>query len=271
MTGLLDNKSVLVTGAFGGIGTAVAESIGAAGAFVIATDIFPDTDSRVPALIDLLEHGGIYLPAEITDNDSVARLIEAAAARGGLDGAANVAGIVGPGFYTADFPEDAWLKVVSVNMHGTWLCLKHEIKQMMTQDTGGSIVNIASIAGHNGEVLRSPYVASKAGVLGLTKTAGIEYADKGIRVNAVSPGPIETPQYRIDNGEPGSAKYDSVARSQPIGRLGRPHEIADAVVWLLSDHSSFVVGQEIIVDGGVTAESVFAARMASYTPVATTS
>ena len=250
----LEGKAILVTGATGTIGMATVKRLLHGGALVLATDV-ECTDPG--ELLSLAGRPSLrYQPCDIRDEQQVSQLLELAVERlGRLDGAANVAGIVGDSVRTADFDADRWQQVVDVNLRGTWLCMKHELRAMLASGAG-SIVNVASIAGHVGEVERSPYVASKAGVVGLTKTAAVEYAEQGIRVNAVSPGPIETPQFHANVGAPGSPRYERVARAQPIRRLGRAEEIADAIAWLLSDRSSFMVGHELIADGGLLAEGL---------------
>jgi NAD(P)-dependent dehydrogenase (short-subunit alcohol dehydrogenase family) len=250
----LDDKAILVTGATGTIGMATVKRLLHGGALVLATDV----ERNQPR--ELLSLAGrpylSYQACDIRDEQQVSELLELSVERlGRLDGAANVAGIVGDSVRTADFDADGWQQVVDVNLRGTWLCMKHELRAMLASGAG-SIVNVASIAGHVGEVERSPYVASKAGVVGLTKTAAVEYAEQGIRVNAVSPGPIDTPQFHANVGAPGSPRYEHVALAQPIRRLGRAEEIAHAIAWLLSDRSSFVVGHELIADGGLVAEGL---------------
>jgi NAD(P)-dependent dehydrogenase (short-subunit alcohol dehydrogenase family) len=251
----LAGRRVLVTGAAGSIGIAVVHCLVEAGARVVTTDIETAPADELAALRTL--GPVIHVPCDIREEPQVVRLVDAAVtALGGLDGAANVAGIVGDSLATADFDAARWQVVLDVNLRGTWLCMKHEIAAMLANGSGGAIVNIASIAGHAGEVERSPYVASKAGVVGLTKTAAVEYARLGIRVNAVSPGPIDTPQFHANVGPPGSPRYAQVQEQQPIRRLGKPREIAEAIAWLISDRSSFVIGHELIADGGLVAEGL---------------
>jgi NAD(P)-dependent dehydrogenase (short-subunit alcohol dehydrogenase family) len=250
----LEDKAILVTGATGTIGMATVKRVLDGGARVVATDV-RDADSG--ELMSLAERSALsYHACDIRAERQVSELLDLAVDRlGTLDGAANVAGIVGDSVRTADFEADGWQRVVDVNLRGTWLCMKYELRAMLVSGAG-SIVNVASIAGHVGEVERSPYVASKAGVVGLSKTAAVEYAERGIRVNAVSPGPIDTPQFRTNVGAPGSPRFERVAKAQPLRRLGRAEEIADVLAWLLSDRSSFVVGHELIADGGLVAEGL---------------
>lgn len=255
---------MLVTGATGAIGSVTVTAAVAAGArAVVASDIPPEDDERALALVRDAPGAVTYASCDITDEAQVADVVAAAVRRHGrLDCAANVAGIVGPSVTTTDFPLHAFRAVVDVNLVGTWLCMKHEIAAML-ESGGGAIVNVASIAGHAGESLRSPYVASKAGVVGLTRTAAIECAGRGVRVNAVSPGPIDTAQFRANVGGPGTERYRRVLEALPGGRMGEPEEIAAAIVWLLSDGAGFVAGQELVVDGGVTSEAIAAPRLAA--------
>jgi NAD(P)-dependent dehydrogenase (short-subunit alcohol dehydrogenase family) len=246
----LRDKRILVTGTAGSIGLATIETLIAAGARVFSTDVASADLPRLPT-------GLPHAPCDIRDEHQVVDLLDQAVRHlGGLDGAANIAGVVGDSVLTADFEVRRWQNVVDVNLRGTWLCMKHELRAMLGNGSGGAIVNVASIAGHVGEIERSPYVASKAGVVGLTKTAAIEYARHGVRINAVSPGPIDTPQFHANVGAPGTPRYRRVEAQQPIRRLGRASEIADVIAWLLSDRSSFVVGHEVIADGGLVAEGL---------------
>jgi NAD(P)-dependent dehydrogenase (short-subunit alcohol dehydrogenase family) len=255
MSGELQGQVVLVTGATGAIGTAVVERASAAGALVVASDAVAADDA---AALTLANTGDIadYISCDISKEWEVRGLLTTILARHGrLDGAANVAGIIGPSVTTVDYDEESWRRVIDVNLVGTWLCVKHELKAMLDHG-GGAIVNVASVAGHVGECERSAYVASKAGVVGMTKTAAVEYARLGIRVNAISPGPIDTAQFHANVGAPGTERYLRVTAAQPSRRLGRADEVAAAIVWLLSDGSSFVVGHELIVDGGLLAEGL---------------
>ena len=176
----------------------------------------------------------------------VARTVET---YGRLDCAYNNAGIAGRTARVADDSEQNWDRVLSINLKGVWLCLKYEIAHMLTQGSG-AIVNTASDAGLIGLRRAGAYVASKHGVVGLTKTAALEYATSNIRVNAVCPGPIDTPMLR------GASErvIDAMAAAQPNGRLGQPREIAEAAVWLCSDAASFVTGHPMPVDGGYLAQ-----------------
>jgi NAD(P)-dependent dehydrogenase (short-subunit alcohol dehydrogenase family) len=172
---------------------------------------------------------------------------------GRLDCAHNNAGIASGGqrAFTADYPEEKWHQVIAINLTGVWLCMKYEIPQMLQQG-GGTIVNTASVAGLIGLPYASAYVASKHGVVGLTKTAALEYAKQGIRVNCVCPGYIETPMTEPGRNDP--ERLAHMLASEPIGRLGKPEEVAETVVWLCSDAASFVTGHTMTVDGGYVAQ-----------------
>jgi NAD(P)-dependent dehydrogenase (short-subunit alcohol dehydrogenase family) len=154
---------------------------------------------------------------------------------------------------TADYAEEEWDRVISINLKGVWLCLKYEIAQMLLQGSRGSIVNTASGLGIVGLAMYPAYVASKHGVVGLTKTAALEYAKSGIRVNALCPGVIQTPMIdRVLTRHPQLAEL--LTATEPVGRLGKPEEIAEAAVWLCSDAASFVTGHAMAVDGGYLAQ-----------------
>ena len=170
---------------------------------------------------------------------------------GRLDCAHNNAGIAEERVLTADLEEHVWDRTIDINLKGVWLCMKHEIRQMLEQD-GGVIVNTASVVGVVAVRHQPAYVASKHGIIGLTKAAALEYARKGIRVNAVAPGPIMTPAlewYIGENPEVGKR----LEKQNPSGRVGTPEEVAQAVVWLCSDGSSYMSGQTLATDGGVLA------------------
>lgn len=193
-----------------------------------------------------------FVTTDVTRDEDVARMVQVAKdAFGGLDFAFNNAGIEGVLAPTADYPEDAWLKVLDVNLTSVWRCMKHEIPAMLERG-GGAIVNNASILGLVGFANAPAYTASKHGVVGLTKAAAQEYAPRGIRINAVCPGFIETPMVMERGVQAGVNRdvYDQLVNLHPLGRLGRAEEIASAVVWLCSDRASFVTGYPLAVDGG---------------------
>jgi NAD(P)-dependent dehydrogenase (short-subunit alcohol dehydrogenase family) len=193
----------------------------------------------------------VFVKADVARAAEVEALVaRAVQTYGRLDCAHNNAGIEGAAATTVDYAEDAWERVIAINLKGVWLCLKYEIPQLLKQ--GGAIVNTASTAGLVGYRGGAAYVASKHGVVGLTKTAALEYAKAGVRVNAVCPGAIDTPMMgRLTGHRPQRA--ERMAAAEPVGRMGQPEEIAEAVVWLCSEAASFVTGHAMAVDGGITA------------------
>ena len=260
---IFEGRVVFISGAAGAIGSVTATTLAEAGAQLVLCDVADRGSAAAEELLSRLGDSAVYLECDVSDERQVQAVIQLGLDRyGRLDGAANVAGIVGESRLTFEYSPEAFRRVVEVNLVGTWLCLKYQLKAMLPRHSG-TIVNVASIAGHSGEVYRSPYVASKAGVTGLTKTAAIEAAASGVRVNVVSPGPIDTPQYRTNVGPPGSDRYARVLEDVPSQRMGRADDIARAILWLLSDASDFVVGQELVVDGGVLAETFASPRLAA--------
>jgi NAD(P)-dependent dehydrogenase (short-subunit alcohol dehydrogenase family) len=248
----LTGKVALVTGASAGIGRAAAIALAAEGAAVVVADVDVERGKEVAKAI--VDKGGeaIFVATDVSDDAQVATAVDAAiAAFGGLDLAYNNAGIEGAPAPTADCTPENWQRTLAVNLTGVWSCMRHEIPVMLARG-GGSIVNCSSIAGLVGFANIAAYTASKHGVLGLTKTAALEYAEQGIRVNAVCPGVIDTEMVDRFVGGQDEARAAMIAM-EPVGRLGRAEEIADAVVWLCSDRSSFVTGQAIAVDGGFVA------------------
>jgi len=205
-------------------------------------------------IADMNEDGGHQTVHMITETGGEAIFVrsQAVATYGRLDCAHNNAGIWGGlRALTAEYPEDRWQQVIAVNLTGVWLCMKYEIPQMLSQGSG-AIVNTASAAGLVGGRGISAYVASKHGVVGLTKTAALEYAQQGIRVNCVCPGYIQTPMTAPGMEDP--ARMALMLAREPIGRVGQPEEVAEAVVWLCSDAASFVTGHTMTVDGGYVAQ-----------------
>jgi NAD(P)-dependent dehydrogenase (short-subunit alcohol dehydrogenase family) len=242
----------LVTGAASGMGLATAKAFATAGAAVVLADV--DAHAAQAAVDELTAAGdrALAVACDVTDEDSVATAVAAAVETyGRLDMAFNNAGIQVPPCDAADEPAGSFDRVNAVNLRGVWACMKHELAQMRSQGSG-AIVNCSSLGGLVGIPGRAAYHASKHGVLGLTSSAALEYAPRGVRINAVCPGTIATPMVTnmIDNGELDLA--DAVA-NQPINRLGDPEEIAAAVLWLCSPGASFVVGVALPVDGGYTA------------------
>ncbi|WP_222719104.1 SDR family NAD(P)-dependent oxidoreductase [Actinokineospora xionganensis] len=257
----LEDKIVMITGAGSGIGRAAVAAFTDAGAIVVAAG------RRVEPLRESLELAGIdqsrslVLTCDVTDEDSVAAAVDATVERfGGLDAAVNTAGTFGPiGPIAESRLEDA-SDVVAVNLIGMWLCVKHQARAMIAAG-GGAIVttgSVASLIGHSGSPM---YAATKHGVVGLTKAAALQLAPHRIRVNAVCPGSTDTPMLR--ELYPSADQFDARAKRAPLGRVGEPAEVAAAAVWLASPHSSYVTGQALAVDGGVTAGSAAPVRSAT--------
>jgi NAD(P)-dependent dehydrogenase (short-subunit alcohol dehydrogenase family) len=245
----LDGKAALVTGGGSGLGRASAIALARAGATVTVADVNEDGGKETAALV-YEEAGGDaeFVRADVTRPDDVAAMVDQAIARWGhLDCALNNAGMTGTSAPTADYELDDWNRAIALNLTGVFLCLKYELSAML--ERGGSIVNMASGAGLVGFPGLPAYVASKHGVVGLTRAAALEYASQGVRINAICPGSTRTPMLEGFMG--GDEQVERMmTRAVPLGRLGRPDEIAEAVVWLCSDAASFVVGHALAVDGG---------------------
>ena len=243
MSQSMKSKVAVVTGGSSGIGMASSLAFARNGAKVVVADVIVKGGEETVRMIE--EGGGqsIFIKADVSSAADVEALIEKAVQTyGGLDYAHNNAGVMGMDLSTADYTEEDWDRTIDINLKGVWLCMKYEISQMLKQGKG-TIVNTASIGGL-GAIPNAPaYLASKHGVLGLTKAAAVEYADKGIRVNAICPGVTDTPM--IESRAGGKRVV-----TQPTGRMGRPEEIAEAVMWLCSDAASFVNGHGLVIDGG---------------------
>src|SRR5215467_6354084 len=248
MAGRVEGKVTLVTGGASGIGRATALTFAREGARLVIADTNEDGGQQTVHMIT--ENGGetIFVRTDVSRAVEVQVLIsKAVETYGRLDCAHNNAGIAGGvRALTADYPEERWQQVIAVNLTGVWFCMRYEIPQMLHQG-GGVIVNTASVAGLIGGRGVAAYVASKHGVVGLTKTAALEYARQGIRVNCVCPGAIQTPMTERAWSDP--AWRARVVASEPVGRVGIPEEVAEAVVWLCSDAASFVTGHAMSVDG----------------------
>ncbi|MBO0737086.1 MAG: glucose 1-dehydrogenase [Alphaproteobacteria bacterium] len=251
MAGLLEGKSALITGGGGGIGRAAALAFAREGARIAVADVASEAARETVAQVNAAGGQAMSLPGEVARDADVRAMIQGAlSAFGRLDCAFNNAGIAGwqvdaAGKKTAEWSEEAFDRMIAVNLKGVWLCMRHELPQMQAQG-GGAIVNTGSIAGLIGLPTSSAYVAAKHGVLGLTKTAAIEYADANIRVNAVCPGFIKTRMTEDTMRRRGEAVLAQV----PLGRMGNPEEIAEMVVWLCSERASYVSGAAYNVDGG---------------------
>jgi len=253
MTVSLEGKVALVTGAGSGIGRASALALAEAGAKVLVTDVKEDGGAETVAMIE--QNGGeaAFLRVDVTQEADVEAMVRAAVDRWGrLDCAHNNAGIAERRVTMGEMTEEVWDRTIDINLKGVWLCMKHELHQMAQQDGGGVIVNTSSVVGLVGVRFQPAYVASKHGVVGLTKAAALEYARDNIRVNAVCPGPILTGAlewYMNEYPDVGQKLKDD----NPSWRVGLPEEVARTVVWLCSDKSSYVTGHSLAVDGGVVA------------------
>jgi NAD(P)-dependent dehydrogenase (short-subunit alcohol dehydrogenase family) len=246
-------RVALVTGGSSGIGRATALTFARRGAKVVVADIQVEEGK---ATVREIEQGGgeaLFVEADVSQSTHIESLFETIVdSYGQLDFACNNSGIEGEAAPTAECTEENWDRVLSINLRGVWLCMKHEIRQMLGQG-GGAIVNVSSVLGLVGSENIPAYIASKHGIVGLTKTAALEYATDGIRVNAVCPGLIHTAMIeRFTAGDKEIQK--ELAEGQLLKRMGEPEEVAEAIAWLCSDSASFVTGHAMAVDGGFVAQ-----------------
>lgn len=258
----LAGKSVIVTGGGRGVGRAAALAFGREGGRVVVADLDADAGARVVREIEAAGGAGLFVATDVTEPAQVERLVSAAGERfGRLDGALNAAADRGGAPKPlADFDDAEIERCLAVSLKGVWLSMKHQVRQMLAQDPpGGRIVNVSSVNGLGGAPRRAPYAAAKAGVLALTKSGALDYADRGIRINALVPGMLET-----DSREEAmdSLGLDDEARRRleayqlslvPEGRLGRVEEVAEMAVWLLAEAPDYLTGAALTLDGGLTA------------------
>lgn len=249
----MKGKVALVTGAGSGIGRATALLFARKGARVLVADIVPEGGMETVRLIQAAGGEAVFIKADVSNAEQVRGMIAGAVETyGRLDYAVNNAGLEAQPAPTADCAEADFDRTVAVNLRGTFLCMKYEIQQMLKQGKG-AIVNVSSMAGMVGVAGMPAYTAAKHGIIGLTRTAALEYSKAGIRVNAVCPGATRTPMVaQIIAAMPEIGK--GMEENHPIGRIAEPEEIAEAIVWLCSDAASFVTGHALAVDGGLLAK-----------------
>jgi NAD(P)-dependent dehydrogenase (short-subunit alcohol dehydrogenase family) len=244
-------KVALVTGAAAGMGLATAWAFAEAGAAVVLADHREDGVKAAAGKLVAAGRKALAVRCDVSDEAQVSAMVDRTVAEfGQLDAAFNNAGVMAKLAPTADSTLEEWDRVIDINLRGVWACMKYEIRQMKQQG-GGAIVNNASVGALTGNPGIASYIASKHGVVGLTRTAALEYIKHGIRVNAVNPGLIDT-QIARDVVEGNEAADGEMEKNIPIGRAGRPEEIASAVLWLCSSGASYVVGHALTVDGGMT-------------------
>jgi NAD(P)-dependent dehydrogenase (short-subunit alcohol dehydrogenase family) len=246
----MSRKVAIITGSSSGIGRATAISIAKEGIKVVIAARREKEGEETLRIVKESGGDGMFVQTDVSNEDSVIALVESTAKRyGRLDYAFNNAGVVEDPAPFTNKTSSSFDKIMAVNVKGVWLSMKHEIPQMLKNDGGGAIVNNSSVYGVIGNPQLPIYVASKHAILGLTKAAALEYAKAGIRINAVAPGAIETEMMEQSIGNDKQLRQALVAM-HPIGRAGKPEEIANAVLWLLSDKASFVTGHTLVVDGG---------------------
>jgi NAD(P)-dependent dehydrogenase (short-subunit alcohol dehydrogenase family) len=249
MSNSLDGAVAVVTGAGSGIGRASAQRFAEDGAQVVVSDVDREGGAETVELIEEAGGEATFVACDVTEQDDIDALFrETVETYGPPDVAHNNAGIEGATVPTHEQSDEDWASVIDVNLTGVWRCLKAEIA-LMAEHGGGAIVNTASIAGLSAGG-PAPYVASKHGVVGLTRITAVEYGDLGIRVNAVCPGVVDTPMIDRSSEAGFGDRLEQIVRTNPISRKADPREVADAVAWLASDEASYVTGHAMTVDGG---------------------
>jgi NAD(P)-dependent dehydrogenase (short-subunit alcohol dehydrogenase family) len=245
-----ESKVALVTGAGSGLGLATVKAFAESGASVVLADWNEKAVRSTAEELTAQGHKALAIRCDVSDDAQVEAMVkETVATFGRLDAAYNNAGVQNVLAETADSPRDDYDRVMAINLRGVWSCMKFELQQMRKQGSG-AIVNCSSLGGLVGAAERGTYHAAKHGVLGLTKSAALEYAARGIRINAVCPGLIQTPMSDQMAAAGQADALKAMVKSVPMGRVGRPEEIADAVLWLSSAAASYVTGQALSVDGG---------------------
>jgi len=255
-----DGTVALITGGSSGIGRATALAFAREGAKVVIASRGAERGEAVRRELEALGAEAEFVPADVSEAGQVERLLGRTIKRfGRLDHACNNAGALDVGVFksSAEFSGEEFDRHIALNLKSVWLCMKHEIGQMLRQGSGGAIVNTSSVNGLGGVSQNALYATSKAGVLALTKSAALEYAKQGIRINALVAGGFNTPMLqsvfaRVSPQDPAAAEA-GFGQMVPLGRVGRPEEAADAVLWLCSKQASYVTGHSLIVDGGMTA------------------
>ncbi|NTU72293.1 MAG: SDR family oxidoreductase [Coriobacteriia bacterium] len=251
---MLAGKVGIVTGGGSGIGREAALLMAGEGAKVVVSDVVDDHGAETVAMIEAAGGTASFMHADVADPAHADALVKFAVdTYGALHLAVNNAGIGGPAGLTGEYPIDGWQKVIDINLSGVFYGMRAQLPAMVAAG-GGSIVNISSILGFVGFAMSSAYVAAKHGVVGLTQNAALEYATQGVRVNSVHPGFIETPLVSSAGIQKGDDTYNFIASKHAMGRFGTPQEVAEVIVWLLTDKASFVTGSQYVVDGGYLAQ-----------------
>lgn len=246
-----EGRTAIVTGGAGGMGRAISQAFAAAGSRVVVSDVSEAGGAETVELISQAGGEATFVRTDVSRGADVEAMVATAVREyGGLDFAVNAAAIEFEVDYLADLAEDDWDRMISVNLRSVFLCMKHEINAMLAGGRGGAIVNIASTNSYRPQPHQSAYTASKFGVLGVTKSAAVDYAPRGIRINAICPGAIDTPMLRGAMAKRGRDPQEVADRLSLLGRFGTVDEIAAAALWLCSGASGFTIGHALAVDGG---------------------